>query len=177
MQTPSGARGIGLLEACIVIAIIGIVAAGAVPSMQGLLDGRRLAGAATQLAADIQLTRSEAVLRNRSLRLSLHTLADASCYLIHTGAASQCTCRTTGPATCSGAAQPIKSVVWPAADRVVLQGNVASILFDPVHGTSTPTGTLRVIGTQGRAVHHIVNIMGRVRSCAPTGRPAGYPVC
>lgn len=177
MQTPSGASGISLLEACIVIAIVGVVAAGAIPSMQGLLDGRRLAGAATQLAADIQYTRSEALLRNRTLRLTLHTLVGASCYLIHTGAAAQCVCRTTGSADCSGGAQAIKSVIWPAADRVVLQANVASILFDPLHGTSTPTGTLRVIGTQGRAVHHIVNIMGRVRSCTPSGLPAGYPTC
>jgi type IV fimbrial biogenesis protein FimT len=61
-----------------------------------------------------------------------------------------------------------------------VQGNVASILFDPLHGTSTPTGTLKIVGDSGRAVHHVVNIMGRVRTCSPVGAaPAvpGFRVC
>jgi type IV fimbrial biogenesis protein FimT len=61
-----------------------------------------------------------------------------------------------------------------------VQANVASILFDPLHGTSTPTGTLRVVADSGRAVHHVVNIMGRVRTCSPAGAApvvAGYRVC
>jgi type IV fimbrial biogenesis protein FimT len=54
---------------------------------------------------------------------------------------------------------------------------VASVLFDPLHGTSTPAGTWRVIGTGGRAVHHVINVMGRVRSCSPQAAVPGYRAC
>ena len=64
----------------------------------------------------------------------------------------------------------IKTVVLAAADRVSVGANVASIAFDPLHGTSTPTGTLRLVDAGGRAVHHVVNVMGRVRSCTPDRR-------
>ena len=170
-------RGITLVEACAVIAIGSILAAAAAPNLQGLIDSRRLDGAATQLATDIQFVRTEAVARNLPVRLSFHATTDGSCYVLHTGNADQCDCNAPGPATCSGDARQIKTVALTAADRVSLQTNVASVLFDPLHGTSTPTSTLRLVGQQGRAVHHIVNVMGRVRSCSPQGAMPGYRAC
>jgi type IV fimbrial biogenesis protein FimT len=170
-------RGLTLVEATIVIAVTAIVAAMAAPSLAAFIDGRRLDAAATALAADIQFVRGEAVARNRPIRLSFHHTAGVSCWVVHTGAAAQCSCSASGPAVCTGGAAEIKTVVLDAADRVSLQANVASILFDPLHGTSTPTGTLRVLDTRGRAVHHIVNVMGRVRSCTPFGAVPGWAAC
>ena len=170
-------RGITLIEACIVLAIIAIVAGSAAPGMRSLIDARRLDGAATQLATDIQFVRAAAVATNEALRLSLYATASGSCYVIHTGNANQCRCAATGPAQCSGSAREIKTVPIAAAERVALQANVASVLFDPLHGTSTPTGTLRVMGANGRAVHHVINVMGRVRSCSPQAAVPGYRAC
>ena len=68
-------------------------------------------------------------------------------------------------------------MVLPAGERVRVTANVGSIAFDPLHGTSTPTGTLRLVDARGRAVHHIVNVMGRVRSCTPGGAVNGYRPC
>lgn len=170
-------RGLTLIEACIVLAVTAIVASSAAPAMQSLIDARRLEGAANQLAADIQFVRTEAVARNEALRLSLHAAPAGSCYVIHTGNAADCTCAGAGPALCSGDAQQVKTVTIVAAERVALQANVASVLFDPVHGTSTPTGTLRVTGASGRAIHHVINVMGRVRSCSPQAAVPGYRAC
>ena len=177
MKTPGSQRGFTLVEACIVMAVLGIISASAAPGMQGLIDTRRLDGAATQLATDIHYVRSEAVARNQPVRLSIHSNPDTSCYVIHTGLSAQCSCATAGPAVCSGDAEQIKTVVLAAAQRVSLQANVGSVLFDPLHGTSTPTGTLRVLGSQGRAVHHVINVMGRVRSCSPSNTMPGYRAC
>jgi type IV fimbrial biogenesis protein FimT len=170
-------RGVTLIEACMVIAISSIVVGITAPGMQGLIEGRRLGGAATQLASDIQWVRTEAVVRNQAVRVSFHAYADSTCYVVHTGSAAQCSCDTSGPAVCSAGAEEIKTVHLPAAEKVTLQANVGSVLFDPLHGTSTPTGTLRLVGTSGREVHHVVNIMGRVRSCTPLGAVPGYRAC
>jgi len=160
-----------------VLAIAGVLVGAAVPGLQGVIDTRRISGAASQLATDLQLVRTEAVLRNQPVRLSFYTRADASCWVVHTGNAGQCTCDAPGAAVCGGGATAIKTVQWASTDRVRVQANVASMLFDPLHGTTTPTGTVRVIGAQGREVQHVVNVMGRVRSCSPLGAMPGYRPC
>jgi type IV fimbrial biogenesis protein FimT len=169
--------GVTLIEACVVLAVTAIAAATAAPNLQDLLDTRRLEGAATQLATDIQLIRTEVVARNQPLRLSLHASPAGSCYVIHSGAAELCTCDAAGPAQCHGDAHALKTVTVASADHVNLQANVGSVLFDPLHGTASPTGTLRLLGTNGRAVHHVINVMGRVRSCSPQALARGYRAC
>ena len=177
MKTLKQQRGVTLVEAAIVMAVLGIVTTSAAPGMTDMLDGRRLDGVASQLATDIHYVRSEAVARNQPVRLSFYASAEASCWVIHTGLSAQCACPSAGPAQCSGDAEQIKTVSLPATQRVSVQANVTSMLFDPLHGTSTPTGTLRVLGSQGRAVHHVVNVMGRLRSCSPLNSMPAYRAC
>jgi type IV fimbrial biogenesis protein FimT len=167
--------GFTLVEAAITVAIAAVTLSAAVPNFGSFVETRRLNGVAAQLATDIQFIRSEAVLRNSALRLSLHEDSAGSCYVLHSGLARECSCVGDGPAQCSGDAREIKTVVLPARDRIRVQGNVASILFDPLHGTSTPAGTLKIVADSGRAVHHVVNIMGRVRTCSPLGAAPAVP--
>ena len=175
-QSPGRQHGLSLIELVIVMVVTAIVAATAAPSLAALIDARRLDAAAHQLAADIQFVRTEAVARNRPVRLSFHTGTDSSCWVVHTGLAAQCSCSGSGPATCSAGASEIKTVVLGRADRVGVQANVASMLFDPLHGTATPTGTVRLVDARGREVRHIVNVMGRARSCTPNG-VTGWRAC
>ena len=170
-------RGLTLIEACVVLVLLAILVLAVASGMQSLLETRRLEGAATQLATDIQFIRTESVARNQPLRLSFHANAAGSCYVIHSGAADDCRCDAQGPAQCSGAARELKTVMVADSDNVRLQANVSSVLFDPMHGTSSPTGTLRVIGAHGRAIHHVINIMGRTRSCSPQPAMSGYRPC
>jgi type IV fimbrial biogenesis protein FimT len=170
-------RGITLLETCVVVVVTAIVATTALPSFASLLERLRLESAATRLAADIQFVRGEALARNQPLRLSIQSGADTTCWIVHSGATADCACASGASVVCSGGAIEIKSVVLPAAERVGVAANVASIVFDPLHGTSTPTGTLRLVDSRGRAVHHVVNVVGRVRSCSPDAAIAGYPAC
>ena len=171
-------RGITLIEACMVLAISTVLATSAAPGMQDLIAARRLENAASQLVTDIQWTRTAAVVRNQALRLSFHAHSSGgSCYVIHTGAADQCECSAAGPAVCTAGAREIRTVVVSAADQTTLIANVNSVLFDPMHGTSTPTGTLRMLGAGGREVRHVINVMGRVRSCSPAPSVPGYRAC
>lgn len=169
--------GVTLVEMAVVMSIVAVTLGTVAPGLRDLLDRRRLDGAATRLAADLQRVRTEAVARNQPVRISFHVLPDASCWIVHTGLSSQCDCRGDGPATCRGDARQIKTVRLLAEDRVGLQANMGSIVFDPLHGTGTPTGTLRLTGRDGRAIHHVVNVMGRVRSCSPAGAVPSYRAC
>lgn len=173
--TRAPAHGFTLVELVAVMAVTGIVATAAVPSLSGLIDTQRISGTAGELASDLQYARAQAVQRNQGVRVSFK--ADAGCYVIHTGAADQCQCAASGPATCEGDAHALKTVALDDTRRIGLHSNVASMVFDPVHGTASPAATLRITGPQGRSVQHTVNIMGRVRSCSPQSSVSGYRAC
>lgn len=170
-------RGITLIETCVVFAVLAILATQVAPNLRSLIEGRRLEGAASRLATDLHYVRTEAVARNQRLRLSVQATAGGGCYMVHTGGAGACTCGDNGTAQCSGGAQAFKSVSFSAGDRISLRSNVGSMVFDPVHGTSSPAGTYRLIGSDQRAIHHVVNVMGRVRSCSPLAAMPGYSAC
>lgn len=174
---PARQRGITLIETCMVLAVSTVLATAALPGMQEMIAARRLDNVANQLANDVHLVRTAAVVRNQALRLSFLPHPGGSCYVIHTGSAGQCECSSSGPAVCNGNAREIKTVSISNADQISVVSNVSSVVFDPMHGTSTPAGTLRIVGASGREVHHIINVMGRVRSCSPAPALPGYRAC
>lgn len=174
---PHGQRGFTLIEAGVVIAVTAIVASIAAPAMGRLVEGRRLEAAAVRLSTDLQFARQEAATRGRAVRLSWQDGIEGGCWLVHTGERAQCRCEATGRAACDGDAEPIKAVVLPRADRIGVSANVGSMLFDPLLGTVTPTGTWKLTADSGRAIHHVVNVIGRVRSCSPQGALAGQSAC
>lgn len=169
-------RGLTLLEALVALAIMLIVLGSALPHFGRTAERRQLEGVAAQLATDIQHARSLAVARASGQRISFRAFAAGSCYVVHDGPANACQCNAAGQAQCTAPTQVHRMVFLPAQGPVRLQANVGSIQFHPSLGTSTPTGTLRLVARSGQAVHQIVNIMGRTRACSPNGVP-GYPPC
>ncbi|HSV69759.1 MAG TPA: GspH/FimT family pseudopilin [Methylibium sp.] len=171
-------RGFTLVEAGTAMTITVAALVTAISGFGGVVQKRHTEGVAAELAADLQFVRTEAVARNRGVRLSFDSQPDgARCYVIHTGAAGDCTCGTTGPALCSGDAVEVKTVLLPADGRTTVRANVASMYYDPVRATVSPTATIRVVGSDGRELRHVVNILGRVRTCAAAGDWAGYRAC
>ena len=169
--------GLTLVECAITTTIMAIVAGMALPSFGTARERRHIEGAAAQLETDIQLARSLAVARNQAVRMSFERGTNSSCYIVHTGVAGDCRCADDGSAVCTAGAEPLRSVRYGVGVPLSLQSNSRSILFDPVKGTITPTATVRVTGAGGAAIHQVVNIMGRVRSCSPAPALAGYRVC
>lgn len=178
LATNKRQHGVTLIELLVVIGIAAILMALAVPSFQNFLNRQRLEGTASEMVTDIQYARSEAVARNVRLRISFGTDANGSCYLVHTGGAGDCTCSSHGTVQCSDTnALTFKSIGLPAARGVHLQANVSSMVFDPVRGTATPAGSINFSDNDGKTIRHIVNIMGRTRTCSPHSAVSGYKAC
>lgn len=171
-------RGVSLIEAMSVVAILSIVLGTALPSFTALRQRADLVGVATQLETDVQFARGQAAAMGHPVRLTLRESAGATCYIIHTGPAAQCSCASIeAAASCTGDAELLRSVSLAATSDVQVRSASKSVAFDPVKGTVTPTATLRVEARDGRAIHQVVNLLGRVRSCAPGGRLAGESAC
>lgn len=66
---PKWQPGFTLLELMVTLAVLGIIAAIAFPSMSTLINNNRLAAATSELAAGLQLARSEAIRRNARIEV------------------------------------------------------------------------------------------------------------
>ena len=80
-------------------------------------------------------------------------------------------------AVCSGGSELLRAAVFASQGAVQVRSASRSLTFDPVKGTVTPTATLRIEARDGHAIHQVVNLLGRVRSCSPQGRVAGEKAC
>lgn len=168
-------RGVTLVEACITLSIVGILAGSALPSFKDSLDKRSVEGASAEVRTDLMYARSEAVARNQGVRVSFYEGAGGRCYVVHTGNRSDCVCDGHGPAVCTGEAVALKTVNPTRGVQVV--ANVSSLRFDPTNGTTSPTGTVCTVPERGRAVHNVVSLLGRVRTCSPAVAGATCAPC
>lgn len=169
-------RGVSMIECCITLAIAGILAGSALPSFKDNLDKRSIEGVSSEVRTDVMYARSEAVARNEGVRVSFYQGAQGRCYVVHTGDRADCSCDGSGaPAVCSGGAVALKTVAESGGVQFV--ANVSSLRFDPTNGTTTPAGTVCTVPANGRAVHNVVSLMGRVRTCSPAAPGAPCTPC
>jgi len=170
-------RGVSLVETMTALAIVGVTLGAGLPSLGGLAERQHLRGLAAQLETDLQHARSTAVAQGRTVRLEVRDDGQGGCYTLHTGSANQCSCVSQpGQAVCIGGAEAHRVVSLAGSRGVTLRSNVAAMSFSATMGTVSPAGTLRVTTTGGDTVHLVVNVMGRVRQCSPSGL-AGFPNC
>ncbi len=171
-------QGVSLVEAMIVLCVIALVAGISAPSFESVRQRAELSGVAGQIETDVHFARSEAVARNRTLHLTLKEAADGtSCYVVHEGPAPDCSCGQLERAACAGAEGVVRAMVLAGAGRIRVRSNVQTLHFDPLKGTVTPAATLRAEARDGLALHQVVSLVGRVRTCSPQARMAGVPAC
>lgn len=172
--TPPDSRrsaGFTLLELLAAVSIVSILLALTAPSMQTLFTRNYLKASAQALAEDLQLARSEAIKRNRSVRIDIDT--GVWCYGITQAETSPCDCRASPGAT---GACSIKRVVGTDYPAIRLESTFSSTSFEP-HRATALNGTLTLSATNGKSLNVVLSRLGRVRICAPSGGVPGYEPC
>lgn len=169
-------RGCSLIETLVGLAITLVLLSGALPMLQDLVARQSLLAQAAVLETDLVLARTQAQVQKESLRLSVHQPADGgSCYVIYSGALGACRCDSQGQSTCSAGAQVVR--VAATSRGVMLAPLSRPLTFDAMMGTVSPTATLRLADRDGRTVHQVINLTGRVRTCTPNPVWGGMRRC
>lgn len=83
------ARGFTLIELMTVITVLALLSMAAVPGLQSIIAGQRARAATNDLVADLLMTRSEAVKRNKDVSLSRTTTDWVDGWAIQTVATSE----------------------------------------------------------------------------------------
>ena len=93
---PNGPRprqsGLTLVESAAVLGVVSVLLGSGLPELQQLRATQQLNSAAALLRTDLQYARSSAVSLDQTLRFHVQSSAAGSCYVIHTGSPSACTC-------------------------------------------------------------------------------------
>lgn len=191
-------KGFTLIELLIVISIVAIILALAVPSFRSYIELQRLRAVHDQVATDIQFARSEAVRLKTVVHFSVTPASGSTpaCYIIFSDTnktppySTACDCTQPAGSRCTAAATAeIRTVtVEPWMGISLSTVNDSRFGVDPATGAMLlhpdDTGTLVprefILDTAldtSRKLETIVGFTGRVRSCAPTGSSIKAVAC
>jgi len=173
-------QGFTLVEAMIVVAIIAVLLAVAVPSFSDFFEKNRLKRAAEEVYGLIAKAKAETVVRNMDLSVSVDTTQWCAGY----AAVAACVCDPDSTVTCT---VPVAgTAVTEVIDGADLKEKGVTITenftgtgptFNSVRGTAG-AGTIGLSAGEWD-LNVVVSPQGRVKICAPCSSKAsmGYPIC
>lgn len=169
-------RGFTLIELMVAIAILGILVTMAAPSFNSFIDKYRVKRAADTVSAFLVNAKSEAVKRNRPVRVVI--TGGGSTWCAGMTESATCGCSTAGACQIDGVDRAIRSTSFKGVD---LNGPATGHAFEfrPLRGTVAGNETVELQSANGLQVNVVIGTVGRVRLCSPSGSGniGGYPVC
>lgn len=171
-------QGCTLIESLCGLVIMLVLLGGAWPMLKDLVARQTLLAQAAELETDLVLARTQSQVQKDSLRFSVHLPASGgSCYIIYSGPSGACQCEGNGRSTCDAGAQVLRLAEPSRRAGITLAALARPLTFDAMMGTVTPTATLRLSDRDGRSVHQVINLTGRVRTCTPDQPWGGMRRC
>jgi type IV fimbrial biogenesis protein FimT len=179
---PRDHSGASLAELMVVVAILALLAAAALPISMDLAARQRLRGAADNLRGDLNFARSEAVKRRAAVFVTFSP-GGQWCYAVTLDAACGCGIPCATPDSLlrqtfsSEAAAGV--TMQSAAFAGSFCGGQECVRFEAFHGNAMGSnGTAIFQGAEGSQYKVIVSALGRIRACRYSGDTGGFlPAC
>ncbi len=185
LHRPARGAGFTMIELMIVMVILAVLLAIAVPSMREFVARKRVEGVAQELATDFRLLKSQQIQRRRFVGMLFNDNALVTCYSLYAygSNSSNCDC-TRGPgAAClnqgaAGSSEEIKTVVVPRSSGVTVSSAPALLkLFDTITPLGDATIQANVQSNLGGSIRVSTNILVQPSLCSVSGTSSSLPAC
>ncbi|TJZ69018.1 pilus assembly FimT family protein [Chitiniphilus eburneus] len=165
--------GFTLIESLVVIAMIGVIAAIAMPNLTRALDNARIKGAAQQIVAALYFAKTESIRQNKPV----HVQFGNSCIGVKSGnAICDCTIEDSSNSSYCSARRLDLSIL--GIKKGSLSPSVSSIIISPNRGiistssaTDTLPATVDATSSNGTTISISINMLGKFSMCTNAAQP------
>lgn len=176
------AIGVSMIEVLVTVAVLGILAAAAMPNMRNMIDTRKLKNQTETIADALRLARSEAMKRAASnnpkvVSATVSAGAASDWFLGLSNTTTACTNAATCVLVQGGSSAPYMVTATECGScSVATTANLYTFSF---RGVTTVGGgnSVTVTSPMNKTLRVDVGPTGRVSVCSPGGAIAGYATC